>query len=208
MARRSDHTREELEKLILDAAWAIIGTDGYNGLTARGIAKHIGYTPGTIYNLFASMDDLSLHINARTLDLLYDVLADPACNDPKKSPAQNMKRMARHYIRFAQEYRPYWLMLFSYSLPEGRRDDPWYQQKIDRLFSPLETLLCPYFSPRQDGQRQKTARLLWASVHGLCFLQETGKIALAYGKKNGGKAAADSMADMLIDTFLNGIKSR
>src|SRR5690606_8831987 len=129
-------------------------------------------------NLFESMDDLYLQINARTLDTLYEVLNSAECNDQNKTPVQNMKKMAVLYMEFARAYRPYWLMLFSHKLPEGRKAQAWYQEKVDRLFDPLENLLKPLFKPQQDKKRKMAARVLWSSVHGLCFLQETGKIAL------------------------------
>ena len=39
MARRSDHTREELKNLILEESWKIIEKQGFEGLTARCIAR-------------------------------------------------------------------------------------------------------------------------------------------------------------------------
>ena len=75
MARRNDHTREELKDLIIEESWRIIEKHGFEGLTARRIAKNIGYAPGTIYNMFISMDDLYLQLNAKTLDLLLATLS-------------------------------------------------------------------------------------------------------------------------------------
>lgn len=200
MARRSDHSREELKDLILETSWKIVGSQGFEGLTARRVATEIGYAPGTIYNLFKSMNDLYLQINGRTLDLLYETLAAPVCNDPKKEPSTNMVKMASQYMNFAKEYRPYWLMLFSHQMPEGRKSQKWYEEKIDRLFTPLENLLEPFFTPRQGKKRKMAARILWSSVHGLCFLQETGKIALVDGQ-----SSAEDMAKYLIDTFIAGL---
>ncbi|MBP9867849.1 MAG: TetR/AcrR family transcriptional regulator [Alphaproteobacteria bacterium] len=201
MARRSDHSHEELEELILNRSWEILGKEGVRALTARRIATEIGYTPGTIYNFFESMDDLYLCLNERTLDALYDVLASPECNDPAKSSLQNMKKMAERYMGFAQEFRPYWEMLFSLHLPEARKNREGYQEKIDLLFLPLENLLAEFFSAHQHKKRKMAARVLWSSVHGLCLLQETGKIPLV-----GGKAQANEMVCYLIDTFVTGIK--
>lgn len=200
MARRSDHTRAQLKDMILQASWQIVGAEGFEGLSARRIAADIGYAPGTIYNLFPSLDALYLEVNARTLDMLYNVLSDPACNDPKKTPVENMKTMAGRYMAFAHQNRTYWLMLFSHRMPEGQAVGDWYQEKIDRLFEPLENLLRPLFSPGQDQKRKMAARVLWSSVHGLCFLQETGKIHVV------GEKASDSAASYLIDTFVAGIK--
>src|SRR3982751_4334159 len=109
MARRKDHSREELKALILDAAWKIVGREGLSGLSARGIAAEIGYAPGTIYNLVNSMDEVGQQVCGRTLDELYDVLNSSECNDPKQPPLRNMKKMAALYMQFARERRPYWL---------------------------------------------------------------------------------------------------
>ena len=68
MARRSDHSREELYALILDSARSIVEEDGFSGLTARRVASSIGYAPGTIYNLFSNLDDLILHLRGKVLD--------------------------------------------------------------------------------------------------------------------------------------------
>jgi AcrR family transcriptional regulator len=200
MARRSDHTRQQLKDLILDTAWTLIGQDGFEAVTARRVAAEIGYAPGTIYNIFQSMDDLYLQICGRTLDALYDVLNGPACNDPGKTPVENMKAMAALYMKFAAEYRPYWLMLFSHRLPENRAFDGDYQQKIDRLFEPLGRLLSPFFAKDERDKKTIATRVLWSSVHGLCFLQETGKIYIV-----GEGIDAAGMASYLIDTFVAGI---
>ncbi len=202
MARRKDHSREELKAMALDGAWRVVGEEGFEALTARRLAAEIGYAPGTIYNLFASMDDLYLAVNSRTLDALYETLDSPACNDPCRSPVQNMKAMAKLYMAFARDHRPHWLMLFSHRLPEGRKAEAWYQTKIDRLFVPLETILQPLFTNRQIQKRKMAARVLWSSVHGLCFLQETGKMPLV-----GGASPAETMAGYLIETFVKGIES-
>ena len=204
MARRSDHTREELKELILSTAWKIVGAEGFEGLTARRLATEIGYAPGTIYNLFKSMDDLYLAVNSLTLDRLLQVLSSKSCNDPKKAPIQNMKKMAALYMEFARDYRPYWLMLFSHRLPEGRKVQSWYQDKITQLFGPLEGLMKPLFNSGQDKKRKTAARVLWASVHGLCFLQETGKIQVVTGKLSPG---SPEMSGYLIDTFISGLKA-
>lgn len=201
MARRSDHTRDELKDLVLDKAWQLIDSKGFEGLTARAIAAEVGYAPGTIYNLFDSMDDLYLQINARTLDILYDTLSAPVCNNPAREPQDNMKAMARAYMDFARDYHPYWLMLFNFRLPAERKVQAWYQEKIDRLFEPLETLLQPMFPEGESRKMKMAARVLWSSVHGLCFLQETGKVSIVSQNDN----SPDPASDFLIETFLAGL---
>jgi AcrR family transcriptional regulator len=202
MARRSDHSREELKELILQTAWKVVGKQGFDGLTARKLATEIGYAPGTIYNLFKSMDEIYLQVNSRTMDMLYETLVSEECNNTDKTPIQNIRMMAELYMKFAHKYRPYWLMLFFHKLPEGRKAQKWYLKKIERLFEPLEELLSPFFKPQQAKKRKMAARVLWTSIHGLCFLQETGKISLVDKK-----SPAEDMASYLINNFVAGLKS-
>jgi hypothetical protein len=148
------------------------------------------------------MEALYLELNGRTLDLLHGVLSSPACHDTKKTPVQNMKKMAALYRGFAHDMRPHWLMLFNQELPEGRKLEPWYQEKIDRLFVSLERLLGPFFTARQERKMKMAARILWASTHGLCFLEETGKMPRLEGE-----SAFAEMSGYLIDSFVAGMKS-
>ena len=71
MARRSDHSREELYEMALAAARDIVVADGLSGLTVRRVATAIGYSPGTLYNVFDDFYELVIHLNSRTLDAFY-----------------------------------------------------------------------------------------------------------------------------------------
>src|SRR3990167_3233224 len=99
MGRRSIHTPEELRELIIQAATDIVERDGLAGLSAREIAKRIGYSPGTLYNVFENLDDLLLTIEARLLDTLAERLAK---TDPAGAPDERLRRLAGAYFAFTQ----------------------------------------------------------------------------------------------------------
>ena len=203
MARRSDHSREELKALVLSVAWRLIEDEGVGSVTARRVAREIGYAPGTIYNLFESMDDLYLQINAQTLDLLAEVLNAPACHDAKKTLVENIKEMAVHYSAFSKSHRAHWLMLFTHTLSDGDSAPPWYKDKVEGLFNPLASLLSPFYSDDQKIDHKLAVRGLWASVHGVCFLAETGRDSIVLDQEK----SSDVMA-YLIDTFVAGISTK
>lgn len=202
MARRKDHTREELEALIIDSARALVVEGGIEALTARNVARCTGYVPGTIYNLFPSMDGLVLHVNAWTLDRMYEFLSE--VRPAHKNPRKNLALLASAYRAFIRDNRSLWLLLFSDRLPEERHQLPWYQERIDRLFGLIEAM----FARMAPGGRKRTlslsARTLWASFHGLCFLEESGHLS-TIGKD---KAGIDAMTDCLIDHFVGSLTDK
>jgi hypothetical protein len=48
MGRRSDHSRAELEALILAEGHALMAEAGYARFSAREVAKRVGYSIGTL----------------------------------------------------------------------------------------------------------------------------------------------------------------
>lgn len=202
MARRSDHSRDELRALIFQAAWSIVEKNGAVALTARAVAGDIGYTPGTIYNLFESMDDLILALNLKTITMLGAALHDPGCQAPDKTPVQNAKAMARHYMDFAKTNRQHWLLLYTHTLPPERFESQTYREAVDSLFAPLEQILAPAFAAPKGHKIKIAARALWASVHGIYFLEATGKLQLLEQH-----ASVEDVVDTLIETFFAGLKT-
>ena len=97
MARRSDHSPEELREMTLAAAIRIVDTEGFRALTARNVARAIGYTPGTLYNLFANLDDLAVHLNGNTLDRLYDLLVRA---ETIGEPETDLRTLLTVYFKF------------------------------------------------------------------------------------------------------------
>ena len=117
MGRRSSHTPEQLRELILEAAYAIIETHGLAGLSAREIARRIGYSPGTIYNMFSNLDDVVLRIEARILEALDQRLTAELAEHG--SDREKVQRLARAYLAFTHEKPKLWNLLFEHHLPAG-----------------------------------------------------------------------------------------
>lgn len=203
MARRSDHTRAELRDLILNAACTLLKHESAEAITARSIAKIIGYTPGTIYNLFESMNDIYLHINAQTLDALYEALTNSIRQNKTATPIANIKAMGECYMAFAKEHGARWAMIFNLKMTEQQKHIDWYDKKVEKIFELLEELMAPFILPDQTQEKKTAARILWASVHGLCFLQQTDKLSLI-----GENDAAANAVTYLIDTFISGVKNK
>src|SRR5512143_1537196 len=117
MARRSDHSREEIRQMALEAAEAIVAAEGYKGLSTRKVASAIGYTVGTLYLVFESQEDLVLQLNVRTIDALYEWLRARRGN--ATAPRDNLLALADAYIAYAEAETARWNLLFEYIAAEG-----------------------------------------------------------------------------------------
>lgn len=200
MGRRSTHTAQQLRELILDAAQEIIDASGLAGLSAREIARRIGYSPGTIYNIFTNLDDVVLHVEARVLDALDKRLSDIPKDDGDAS--RRVVQIAHAYLAFTQEKPRLWNLLFEHHLPAGTELPAWYQQKLEGLMAHVERALGAHFAPGQEAARQRAARVLWAGVHGITSLSTADKLSVVTTE------TAGRLIDDLVGTYLRGLRTQ
>lgn len=196
MARRNDHSREEIRSMALDAAERIVAEEGYKGLSARRLASAINYTVGTLYLVFANLDDIVQQINERTMDAMYDWLCARAGRAER--PDEAILALANAYIAYARAQPGRWNMLFDYLAEKGDTLPETYLMKVERVFGLVEASLAPLVSQNTPEAVQQVARVLWASVHGICVLKIRQQMDLAGGQ------SAEAMVALLIDNFLRG----
>lgn len=196
MARRADHNREELHGLILAAARRITEESGFRALTARNVADSIGYSPGTLYNLFDNIDDLVVQVNGDTLDALFTALRrTPSSGQPNIDVAA----LCSQYLAFLDQNSNLWDLLFEYSYASEFQLPDWYRKKIDQGLEILGAALSPIFPAGRDQEKSKAAQTLWASMQGICSLSKNGKLDVIDGRSR-----AD-MTQSLVTNFVAGL---
>lgn len=174
MARRSEHSREELHSMAIDAARALISQEGIEGLSARKVAQKIGYTVGTLYQSFDNIHDLVLHANAFTLSELLTELEDAYMGS--RDPRQRLVKIAEAYLLFATRHERQWAAVFRHTLPRGYPMPDWYQTRIDALFALVENALRTLAPQRNRSAIQLASRALFSGVHGVCILHTGNKL--------------------------------
>ena len=142
MGRRSDHTRAELEELIVAAGHALVAEVGYAGFSAREVAKRIGYSVGTLYNVFASLDDLMLAINSRT----FVEWAASIAGRLENAGEDRIAVLVDSYFDFATTNRNLWMAIYDHRLPPGVPFPDRYAQRRRVLTAIVERV------PRQIGR--------------------------------------------------------
>jgi AcrR family transcriptional regulator len=197
MGRRSIHTPDELRELIIEATTAIVEQVGLEGLSAREIAKRVGYSPGTLYNVFENLDDLLLIIEARLLDELGGRLTNM---DSSGAPGERLRHLVGAYFAFTQERPKLWNLLNEHRMPAGREVPEWYQAKVENLLVPFEQALSPLLADTDAAAQKRHARTLWASVHGMTSLSTADKLS------NITAHAGRSLIEDLVSTYLDGLQ--
>src|SRR3954471_10902029 len=149
MGRRSDHTRAELEALILDAGHKLMAEAGTAGFSAREVAQGIGYSIGTIYNVFGSHDRLLSAINGRTF------VSWAAAIQARLDAAGDGDRIAilvESYFDFAATNRNLWLAIYDHRMPEGEPFPENYAKQRRALTGIVEAEIARILPPGKRKQ--------------------------------------------------------
>ena len=196
MARRSDHSREELTALLLASARRFAESEGLGGIGARPIARDVGYTAGTIYNVFGNLDGLIMRLREETLDEMH---ARCAAVPMDADPAENLRRLAAAYTGYVVERPRLWSMIFEHQSPGGDVPD-WYGAKVLQALALVEQAIAPLFAPGEEHARLHEARVLWSCLHGIVSLEVTSKV--------GAGESVLSLTESLIDNYVFALTER
>jgi AcrR family transcriptional regulator len=194
MGRRSDHSRDEIRDMAIDAAEKIVEKEGYQSLTARKVASKIGYTVGTLYHVFRNFDDLVMHLNARTIDEMAALIQRQIRK--KRNPEARIRVMAEYYVQFATDHPERWRLVFEQEPPRGVPEPALMIERRDVMFEMVADNLRELAPERLQNEVAHTATALWSGIHGICILALTGKLYL------GGAFSMVKLIDALIDPVI------
>lgn len=170
MGRRSDHSREQLRAMIISEGHRQLSEIGYARFSAREVAKRIGYSVGTIYNLFASHDQLMLAINGVTLDLWRDHLEDRLAHIVE----DRLRVAVEAYFGFAILNRHAWTALYDFRLPDTVEVPDDYAEKVSAITNIVVAEIADALPPERRTEAAALAPSLLACVHGHCFFTLNG----------------------------------
>ncbi|MFT4764212.1 MAG: AcrR family transcriptional regulator [Oleispira sp.] len=199
MARRKDHSPEELKAWVISSVLEFLQQQSAQALSLRQIAKMVGYSPGTLINLFGSYAHLLLAVNACTLDQISGRLEKKLTETDNLNAQQQLLLFAQEYLAFAQQHTFQWRLVFEHRLDEEVPD--WQQNRINQLFELIELRLIALSSNAKPDQLQQASRTIWASVHGICMLQVDNKI-FASANIDGLSISGEGMIKSLINNYL------
>ncbi|HIF9341852.1 TPA: TetR/AcrR family transcriptional regulator [Photobacterium damselae] len=194
MARRNDHTREELVNMTLEQVKSFLSEHPHHELSLRKVAAMIGYVPSTLVNVFGNYNLLLLHAVAQTLDEMSQE-AEASMKDAI-SAEDALRRLAYCYLEFATQHPYRWQLIFQHTM-NGEDLPEWQSERIDNMTGMLEALIRQITPNKSEDEILEASRVLWAGVHGITLLTVDDKLFTSTPVD--GKALIDN----LLNTYLN-----
>ena len=195
--RTTETRRRKIFDDALKAAHEIGRAEGLAGLTARRIAKEIGCSVGTLYNVFDSLDALILHLNGATLDALYEMIAAVEITE---NAEESVKNIFAAYTAFVRGNANLWGVIFDHIWPTDYPVPDWYTGKINRLLEHLARALDPLIATGDERKSFQAAAALWGGLHGIYSLSSAGKLGLVTPE------TVDELSAVLVRNFVAGLR--
>lgn len=174
MGRRSDHTREELRALLIAEGHKLLAEQGLSRFSGREVAKRAGYTVGTIYNVFGSLDRLIGAINSHTFSLWAEFLRERL----DQGGDDRIMSLVEGYFDFALAYPNLWSAIYDHRMSEGEElSESDYSQRAV-LTAIVEEEMRAVLPDPDIPEAARFSRSLIATVHGHCSYVVSGTFAL------------------------------
>jgi AcrR family transcriptional regulator len=150
---------------------------GFARFSAREVAKRIGYSIGTLYNVFGSYDRLILAINTETFRLWADHLRARL----ERAGADRIRALVEGYFSFASENRNLWMAIYDHRLPAGSAlPEEFFPDRAALTEIVIREVAAALPEPIRDTA-PRLARSLIATVHGHGLFALTGSFELMGG---------------------------
>ena len=168
ISERKDREREDLHRIILNAAREVFLEKGYDQTSIRNIASKIEYSPTTIYLYFKDKDAIFYALHEEGFNILNATMA-PLAN--VEDPYERLKAMGKVYLAFARENPDFYDLMFVQKAPIDFLDDKPWEEGMDAfqgLKMTIEECVAKGYLDFEDSE--VAAFMIWAAMHGMCAL--------------------------------------
>lgn len=160
--------------MIIAEGHRLMAESGFADFSAREVARRVGYSVGTLYNVFESLDHLLIAINSRTFELWTSYLR----NRIERSDGDRIRALVEAYFEFAREHPRLWMAIYDHRLPEGMAMPQPAMEKRRALTQIVFDEVARQLPGRSESDIEQLSRSLIATVHGHCTYELNGSFAL------------------------------
>lgn len=160
-----------LRAALVDAGYALITECGIKGFSLIDCCRRAGVSKAAPYRHFANKEALLVDIAIAGFDRFRALVAE-AVGDA--GPEEALRRIARRYVRFAQEHPAYVMAMFASEL--DRTQHPALEQAARGMFREVGATIvrCQRTGLLPDDDAIYRSLTLWLPVHGLAMVLISG----------------------------------
>lgn len=197
--------KEEVRRKIIDLGHALIARGGSEALQARVIAKQVGISVGSIYNLVGDMDELHRLVNSELLDDL-GMAGSGAVQQLDEANVTDLRlrllALAHAYFDFVERNQKQWAALLAFNRGATSDETPdWYMVRLEMLFDIISDNLRNTPLGDDPHKCKIAARALWSSVHGIVSNSFVGRDDALL------RETTLEQIDLLISVFVKGLRA-
>jgi AcrR family transcriptional regulator len=166
ISRRQKH-KEELRRMILDAARAIFVDQGYESFSMRKLAEKIEYSPASIYLHFKNKEELFECLVEESFARLLKTLSDIENGQQWDDPVEELRKGMWAYVEFGLRNQSDYRFAFMLTPPVEKRP-----YEVHGAFEVLRRMVkrCVEENRFLPVDVETTSQVLWASIHGITSL--------------------------------------
>lgn len=175
---RKEREKEDMRRLILEAARKLFLEQGYEKTSIRNIADAIEYSPGTIYLYYKDKNELlfALHEEA-FLKMMQELIKVTGIKDP----FERLVEMGHQYIKYAIENPELYDLMFIMQAPMETlacRDEIWEDGL--KSFGLLKLVIgdCVKAGYFKEDNIEIMAMTIWAYMHGLVTIYLKNRMSM------------------------------
>jgi AcrR family transcriptional regulator len=162
---RKQRQKEEVRASILESAWEMIITEGWQSFSIRKVADAIEYSVPVIYSHFENKDAILLEFNRKGFQLLVGALA--VAKGGKERPSDQIRAMGHAYWDFAFANKEYYQLMFGLGIPgcDAASKIPAMTAFKDLVTGSIVAMVAPGKAPTFDPFLKYQS--FWSMMHGL-----------------------------------------
>jgi len=170
---RKQRQKTEVRAAILQAAWQLVKSEGWQALSIRKIADAIEYSTPVIYDHFSNKEAI-LYEFAKKGFLTLSRKVQTARNK-YTDPGQRLEAMANAYWSFAINNEEYYQLMYGLGMPscEVESKVPGCECYDSLLLETIEEIIAGSRHPEADAMLKYYT--LWSILHGLIAIKRMKK---------------------------------
>jgi AcrR family transcriptional regulator len=162
-----EQRKQELRRVILDAARDMVASEGYEAFSMRKLAHGLGYSPGSLYVHFRNKGALLGTLVDESFARLHEALDKVASRADRTDPVILLKEGMRTYVKFGLDHPSDYRIAFLLTTPDAR---PPYA--THPAFEVLREAVarCKKARRFRAVNAELASQALWSAIHGVTSL--------------------------------------